>query len=175
MPAYQIEIEHRRTDQVFSYYHGEPGSASSLGMLHFNATLLARLHKQMPKEFRRITMDIGQAEYDLCMNNRGIEEPKVERLRAKDLREPGYGVLFDPDPARGEGHGLFTIVDGHHRVVRRYRGGARTMDFWITHPSVWKECLIEYDPEVEKKLAGAMPPKVDNPEITKTHAKVHAP
>src|ERR1035437_1619960 len=114
MPAYSIEIEHRERDQVFSYYHNDT-------MLHFNASLLARLHKQMPNEFRRITMDLGQAEYDLCMANRGIEEPKLANLTAQMLREPGYGVLFEG--------GTFTIVDGHHRLVRRWRGYVHVMDF----------------------------------------------
>lgn len=147
MPAYTVEIEHRDTDQVFSYYHGDK-------MLHFNATLLARLHEAMKPEFKRITMDIGQAEYDLCMKHRGIEEPKVERLRPADLREPGYGVFFE--------EGSFTIVDGHHRLVRRYRAGVRVMDFWVCFPEVWQACLIEYTPEGEELLAKSIPPRVED-------------
>ena len=158
MPAYTIEIEHRERDQVFSYYHGDT-------MLHFNASLLARLHEQMPNEFRRITMDLGQAEYDLCMANRGIELPKLDALTAKQLRDPGYGVLFEA--------GTFSIVDGHHRLVRRYQGGARVMDFYVTHPAVWKHCLIDYAPEHEALLAGAMPPKVINPENLASCVAIH--
>jgi hypothetical protein len=158
MPVYALDIEHRDTDQVFSYYHGAE-------MLHFNATLLARLHAQMPNEFRRITMDIGQAEYDLCMQHRGIEEPKVERLQPKQLRDPGYGCLFND--------GSFTIVDGHHRLVRRYRGGVRVMDFWISPRAIWEHCLVEYSAEGEKQIAANLPPRVENPEMLPSFVRLH--
>jgi hypothetical protein len=110
-------------------------------------------------------MDIGQAEYDLCMHQRGIEEPKVERLRGKDLREPGYAVFFE--------EGDFTIVDGHHRVVRRYRGGARKMDFWFAPPQIWQHCLIEYTEEGDKQIAATLPPKAENPEMIASRVEVH--
>jgi hypothetical protein len=158
MPAYAIEIEHRETDQVFSYYHGEK-------MLHFNATLLARLHQQMKPEFRRITMDITEAEYGLCMEHRGIEEPKVAALLPKHLREPGYGIILP--------NGNFVIVDGHHRLVRRFRGGVRVMDFWVCIPEVWRHCLVEYTEEGERLLAQSIPPRVDNPESIATAVTVH--
>lgn len=158
MPAYEVEIEHRETDQVFSYYHGD-------GMLHFNVTLLARLHKSMPNEFRRLTLDITDDEYKLCLEHRGIEEAKVEALTPKQLREPGYSVALD--------NGLFTIVDGHHRLVRRYRGGVRVMDFWITHRDVWQHCLVEYTKEGEDILAQSIPARVENPAAIASHVKVH--
>lgn len=160
MPIYELEVEHRETDQVFSYYHGGGDE-----MLHFNVSLLARLHKQMPAEFRRITMDIGQAEYDLCMGHRGIEEPKVAKLSPKSLREPGYGCLFD--------EGSFTIVDGHHRLVRRFRGGVRVMDFWVSPRMIWEHCLVEYNEEGKRKVAEAMPPRVENPEMIPSVVKLH--
>jgi hypothetical protein len=149
MPAYAIEIEHRETDQVFSYYHGDK-------MLHFNATLLARLHKQMPTEFRRITMALDEQTYDLCMKHRGIEEDKVTNLRPSALREPGYGVLFE--------EGTFTMIDGHHRLVRRYRGMVRVMDFYVTVEAVWQHCLVEYSEEGEEQIAAALPERVMEPD-----------
>jgi len=164
MPFYEVEIEHLDTDQVFSYYHG-PDASGGYDMLHFNVTLLARLRDAMPDQFRRITMDFGDAEYELCMQHRGIEEPKITALEPKQLREPGYGVLFDD--------GLFSIVDGHHRLVRRYRGGVRVMDFWVTHRDVWQHCLVEYSEEGEKILSAAMPERVENPVNIASHVTLH--
>jgi hypothetical protein len=158
MPAYHVEIEHRDTDQVFSYHHGD-------AMLHFNASLLARLHKSMPGEFRRITMDLSEDEYTLCMAHRGIEEARVTALSPTTLRDPGYGVLFD--------NGLFTIVDGHHRLVRRYRGGVRVMDFWVTHRDVWQHCLVQYSAEGEALLAAGMPPKAEDPVSIASRITLH--
>jgi hypothetical protein len=158
MPAYMVEIAHLETDQIFSYYHGDT-------MLHFNATLLARLHKQMPGEFRRITMDLAEDTYELCMTHRGIDEAKVSALPPKSLRDPGYGVFFDD--------GLFTIVDGHHRLVRRWRGGVRVMDFWVTTPAVWQHCLARYTAEGEALIAEGMPPKADDPALIASPVIVH--
>lgn len=158
MPAYEVDIEHRVTDQVFSLYHGDE-------MLHFNVTLLARLHKQMPGEFRRITMDLDEPVYSLCMNYRGIEEHKVAALKPRSLRHPGYGVMFE--------EGTFTIVDGHHRLVRRWRGGVRVMDFWVSHEDVWRHCLVPYSPEEKEMLAENMPPRVNDPGVIASSVSLH--
>jgi hypothetical protein len=156
MPAFPVEIEHRVTDQVFSYYHGDK-------MLHFNATLLARLHKQIgPSQFAKVSMDLTQETYDLCMNHRGIEEEKVNRLRARDLRQPGYGVLFEDD-------GSFTLIDGHHRLVKRWRIGLRSIGLYVCFEEVWRHCLVSYTAEHEARLMAAMPAKVDDPALMPTH------
>jgi hypothetical protein len=159
MTAYSVEIEHRKTDQVFSTYHDD-------AMLHFNTSLLARLHKQMSGEFRRITMDLDEAVYEVCMKHRGIEEPKIEALTATQLREPGYGVFF--------ADGLFTIVDGHHRLVRRYRGGCRTMDFWVTYPEAWNPCIIKGTPEEDAEIAKGMPERVLEPGLVASSVTVQS-
>jgi hypothetical protein len=149
MPIYEITADHRPDDQVFSYYHHGK-------LLHFNVSLLNRLREQMPKEFRRITMDITDAEYRLVMEHRGIEEPKVKALTPKQLREPGLMVMFEQD-------GTVSIVDGHHRLARRYRGGVRVMDFYVTHETIWRVCLVDYPPELESLLAEEIPPEVEMP------------
>ncbi len=145
-----VEIEHKKTDQVFSYYHADK-------LLHFNVTLLARLRDAVPQMFRRITLGVGAAEYDLCIQHRGIEEPKVSALTNGQANEPGYGVFFADDDS-------FSIVDGHHRLVRRYRDGAREMAFYVTTQSLWQHCLIEYPEEANRQIAAGLPPKVENPE-----------
>lgn len=145
-----IEEEHRPTDQVFTTYQNGK-------LLHFNASLLGRLQKKLPEGFRRITMQITEAEYRLCMVHRGIEEAKIDALRGRDLREPGIGVLFD--------EGTFSIVDGHHRLVKCYRGGIRTMDFWVTTSMVWSQCLVDYPPEYAALIEAELPPRVDEPAI----------
>lgn len=156
-----MDLKHLPTDQVFSYYHTDK-------MLHFNVSLLSRMHKAIgTKAFRRITMDITEDMYRLCMEHRGIEEPKVEALQGKSLREPGYAVIFDDND--------FTIVDGHHRLVRRWRGGVRQMDFWVTPPPVWQQCLVHYSPEFEQFLQQGMPAKVENPESFSSRVKLHRP
>jgi hypothetical protein len=150
--------EHRPDDQVFSYYHGDE-------MLHFNVTLLARIRKAVPSQFRLITMDIDQPVHDMIMNHRGIEENKVRALDGKRLREPGYGVILED--------GSFTIVDGHHRLVRRYRGNVKQMDFWVTDKPIWGQCLVHYPKEFEALLAADIPPKTTDGSLIASAVLVH--
>jgi len=146
-----LELSVEDADQVFSYHYEDT-------LLHFNASLLARIHKEVPELFRKYRMTITEAEYDLCMQHRGIEEPKVERLRGKDLRAPGYSVLFEK--SYSEDIPSHTIIDGHHRLVRRYRGGIKFMDFYMCQRNVWQHCLMPSTPELDQKIAAALPPKV---------------
>ncbi len=145
----EIAVEHRYTDQVFSYYYGED-------MLHFNASLLARIRAALPPTcFALITMDIDFDQYDLCMKHRGIEQPRLDALTGAMLREPGYGCLFDDN--------TFTIVDGHHRLVKRYAMGARQMKLWIAERHIWQHCLVPYSKYDEALLSQAMPERVMEP------------
>lgn len=153
MRLVEIDVHIEATDQVFSYYYEDT-------MLHFNTSMLARIHKQLPDEFRLFEMNVTDAEYSLCMQHRGIEEPKVAALKGKNLREPGYGVLFDKWLTNKVP--TFTIVDGHHRLVRRYRGGIRTMSYWICFPYIWRNCLMPGSAEIDAIIAKALPPKVEN-------------
>jgi hypothetical protein len=153
-----VEIEHLFDDQVFSYHADDK-------MLHFNVSLLHRMRKQVPGRFRRITMDLDQTTYDLCINHRGIEENKVRALQPASLRDPGYGVILEDDS--------FVMVDGHHRLVRRFRGGVRVMDFWVTDKPIWQHCLVHYPKELEEFLAEGMPPKVGNPPQFQSHITIH--
>lgn len=156
--AIAFEEAHRPTDQVFSTYQNGQ-------LMHFNASLLRRIRERVPEGFRRITMDIGKGEYSLCMNHRGIEQAKLDKLTPNDLREPGIGVLFD--------EGTFSIVDGHHRLVARYRMGLRTMDFYVTSSVLWSQCLVEYSPEEKALIEAELPPKSDEPDMIASAVLVH--
>lgn len=161
MSAHEVTIDHRITDQVFSYYHDQ-------SMLHFNVSLLARLRGQLPTNaFARVTLDVGPGEYALVMEHRGIEDTKLTALKPEDLREPGYGVLFED--------GSFTMVDGHHRLVARYRNGAHTMGLWVCFPEVWRACLVEYGTETEAILAQHLPAPCDNPDLLVSAITLHKP
>lgn len=146
----EIDIHLEETDQVFSVYHENV-------LLHFNVTLLARIRKQLPKEFHLMRLTISEAEYGLTMEHRGIEEPKVAALRGKDLREPALGVLWDE---LSEGVPSYTMIDGHHRLVRRFRGGVRFIDMWVCFSNIWRTCLMPSTPEEDAKIAKVLPPQV---------------
>jgi hypothetical protein len=142
-----IELTMEPTDQVFSYY-----SDSDAKLLHLNVGLLARVRKLVPEGFRKMTLELTELEYELCIKHRGVEEPRVAALRGRDLREPGYIILTPPD--------TYKVVDGHHRMVRRYRGGIRSMEFWAAVPDIWTQCLMTCSPEDEAILAANLPDRV---------------
>jgi hypothetical protein len=159
MTTVAIDLSPQEGDQVFSYYRGET-------MLHFNTSLLARIRKEAPQVFRRVTIELDDAIYNLCMDHRGIEEPKVERLRPADLREPGYAAIFPESD--------YTIVDGHHRLVRRYRGGVRTMDFYFSIKQIWQHCLVHYGEEALAQIADSLPERVqDDRQHIASFARLH--
>lgn len=153
-----IPISHEEGDQIFSYHRGED-------ILHFNVTLLARIRAAAPEAFRKIEIELTPDIYNVCMDHRGIEEPKVEALTATQLREPGYAVVFP--------EGDYTVVDGHHRIVRRYRGGARTMDLYFCPlRDIWQHCLVPYTEEETAHIASFLPERVQGAAMIPTVARL---
>lgn len=148
-----FEMEYLDTDQVFSYW------MDGTDLIHINASLLERVRKVAPSMFRKFTIPLSQEIYDLCMNHRGIEEWKVERLKGKHLREPGHIILWSGD-RMDQGIPDYTFVDGHHRIVRRWRGGVRTIEAWACLPQLWTQCLMPYTPELHAMIAKMTPPPV---------------
>lgn len=154
----EIAISHNPGDQIFSYHRGE-------GILHFNVTLLARIRAAAPEAFRLITIELTPEIYSVCMDHRGIEEPKVEALTPKQLRDPGYAVVFP--------EGDYTVVDGHHRIVRRYRGGVRTMDLYFCPlQDIWQHCLVPYTEEETAHIASFLPERVHGAAMIPTVARL---
>lgn len=138
-----IEFSLEQGDQVFSYWLDKE-------LVHFNVSLLHRVRKVAPEFFRLIDIPLTEEIYDLCIKHRGIEEPRVERLCGKHLREPGYVALWNTDKQIPD----YTVVDGHHRIVRRYRGGVRTMSFWASDEFIWRQILMpEYLLDMERVMA----------------------
>lgn len=148
-----FEMEYLDTDQVFSYWMG------GTQLIHINASLLDRVRKIAPGEFRKFTLPITKDIYEMYMEHRGIEEPRVERLRGKHLREPGMIVLWEGDKMH-QNIPDYTMVDGHHRYVRRYRGGLTFMDCWACLPRLWKQCVMPSTPEIDAQIAKITPPPV---------------
>jgi hypothetical protein len=57
----------------------------------------------------------------------------------------------------------YTVVDGHHRLVRRFRGGVRQMDFYACMPSLWRQILMPSSPEEDAVVAKTLPDRPENP------------
>lgn len=157
----RLELSLEMTDQVFSYLHHDSGK-----LLHFNTSLLGRIYKQAPKLFKRITFEITPDIYAMVMKYRGIEEPQVAAITEARMQEPGLAVIFPEDRSS-------VTVDGHHRLVKRYRAGLREMDFLYTMPLVWKHCLMPATPEEAAAIRADLPPSPDNKIVLGSRGTLH--
>jgi len=139
-------------DQVFTYNRTDTGE-----QLNFNVSLMDRLRKEHPNWFWKQELPLDDTIYDLVMRGRGVEEYKVERLTPEQVDEPGIGVLLNDDVDEVAPN-QFVLVDGNHRLVKRFRAGLRGMDVWITLKPVWEVCLMHpADTEAEDFLNMLVP------------------
>lgn len=148
------------TDQVFTYEHHDTRE-----LLHFDTSLLGRIYKQAPELFTRITLEVTPEMYAMVMKYRGIEEPKIDALTDAQLAEPGLAAIFPPDSS--------VTVDGHHRLVKRYRNGLREMDFLYTVRRVWEHCLLPATPEEAAALREVLPPSPERKITLGSRGTIH--
>jgi len=118
------------TDQIFTVHH-----RSEDKFYFINVGLLHRLRKAAPHTFKLIRLDISEELYNFYMAQRGIEEDHIARMKGAQLREPGMAIFDEA--------GDMTMIDGHHRAVRRYRGNLKWLNVWVTVPMVWRQALVD--------------------------------
>lgn len=92
---------------------------------------------------QEITLEL--AEY--ITKNGGVEQEHLDRLTLKNLRRPVLSVLWDNCP-------MTTIIDGHHRVLKRVQAGASTfrlvqIPFRAWQPFSYWRSRGEFQPEFE--------------------------
>jgi hypothetical protein len=62
------------------------------------------------------------------------------------LSQPGIVLVFPND------EGTIT-ADGNHRIVRRFRDGLRTMDFYFVHWRLWRQFQLDAPHWLTKQMA----------------------
>jgi hypothetical protein len=78
------------------------------------------------------TLDVGWVEH--TRNNNGVEPERLASLTPDDLRRPGILVLWPGSPHS-------TLIDGAHRLCRRWDDGLRTFRFAVVPVS---KALLPY-------------------------------
>lgn len=141
----ELNLTRQITDHVFSYERHDTHQT-----YYWNTSLLERIRLQRPHWFKRITLDIIPQIYDLVLLHRGIEEPHIAALSNERMEEPGLGLFFNDNDQ-------FVLVDGNHRLVKRYRRGLKQMDVWTTVEPVWSLCNETLPPMLRELLDSERP------------------
>lgn len=94
----------------------------------FNAGLMGRLIVKRPEWFtrQRTSMDKGLAESLIKMCH--IDEAHMNAMTEERLNEPVFAVMIDDPDAP-----VF-LIDGHHRIVRKYLRGDKSFEVIIANP-----------------------------------------
>lgn len=122
VPNYRDQVfSHRDTEGVFRHFHIN--------------TMKKILRHDRYGAVERIKVGIEMEDVMFIMNNHGIEKAHLERLTRFEIATAGIAVLF-PD-------GSTLIVDGNHRMVRRYQLGKR--DMWLSRFTMEQAmpCLLD--------------------------------
>lgn len=83
--------------------------------------------------------------------NMGIETDRLDRLCEPYLNQPIIGVVWSSLPARGN---QFTVVDGNHRIVKKWLQGETEIEAWLFHEKMWSQFLLDVPEEIAlRKMA----------------------
>jgi hypothetical protein len=117
-------------DQIFT--HTDPAGVTR----HFNASMMTRAVLA-----RQVTPDLGEFELTDELGghvaaNHGIEEHHLETITDKMLESPVLMVHFED--------GTDLIVDGSHRLVKKWRRGDKTVHALVFMPGQWERFLVDF-------------------------------
>jgi hypothetical protein len=117
-------------DQIFN--HTDPQGVTR----HFNASAMTRaiLSRKVAPTLMQFELDEHTAKH--IEANHGIEEKHLATIDDKMLESPVIMVHFED--------GSDLIVDGSHRVVKRWRNGLRTVDAVLFMPGQWEPFLVDF-------------------------------
>lgn len=97
----------------------------------FNVTRMRRFALVAGK---LIHFPLYEAMVQSVAENRGIEEPKLKRLREPYLSQPILCIAY--------GDGTYLTVDGHHRMVRRWQEGFRAISAYVLEVGQWERFVL---------------------------------
>jgi hypothetical protein len=112
----------------------------SLGTVQINVTGIRRRLATRAVPFIMLRCHLNEEWYRYTLVSCNCEEEHIARLTAADLERPG--IMVNWDAARHH----TTLVDGSHRLCRRWRDGLKTFEFAY----VDREHVKQFIHQVEK-------------------------
>lgn len=114
---------------------------------HFNPSAMYRAVPKLLIEGRvqriRAEMDLGFV--DFILRRRGVESPKLSRMKEPYLSIPIIGAEM--------ADGTVLTVDGHHRLVVLARKDVKTYEMFLFPQKEWEAFLVDMPEEFSDFLA----------------------
>jgi len=126
------------SQQIFTHKEDETGIVR-----HWHVNTLQEMVK-LPRLFRhdKLLTSLAKKQVDFVRNNNGVNDTFLHTISKARLREPGILVML-PDVS-------YVVVDGNHRMVRRYDTGHLDMLFYTFTLQVAEHALLNIPPEMQK-------------------------
>lgn len=121
------------SDQIFTHTDLDDGS-----IRHFNPDAIIRAIRESKIVPYVETLNLYQDLIDFLRSNHGVEEDHLQRIDHK-LEDPILVAYFGPL----EENIVNLIIDGSHRVVRRWDKGLRDVPAILLSQEQWEPYLIE--------------------------------
>lgn len=134
----RIEIKIDRKDEMFTHHNKDTGE-----VLHFAITAMNTFVERygLVNGMRATNINNEPSLIERLRKDFGIEQPRLDSLTPELIERPVLIVEW--------GDGTSTIVDGNHRVVRRFELGMEKTKAIIFPPNFYKEFTFDagYDKE----------------------------
>lgn len=115
-------------DEIFTHVDPDTGQVR-----HFNATAMY-VYATVAGHIEKLTLPLNDQIVEFVKRERGIEQPRVKRLKEPYLSRPIVAVHM--------ADGSTLTVDGHHRIVRRWADGLTEVDAYCYQVGEWDDFLV---------------------------------
>ena len=121
--------EHRSGDEIFQHTEGV-----------WNISAIREGIATEPETFTIIDMPLSQEFIRHIRTNLGINIKRARALTLEQRDEPGLVIVRERE------HGIIVfMIDGHHRAIRRWRDGFKTMQVHVIAEEVGEMWRIKDD------------------------------
>lgn len=120
-------------DEIFTWEDPDKGT-----FLNFN--IMAMYKFAMDNEhIERVKCPIEASHAEFVLKNHGLEQPRLDRLKAPYIDIPILIVTHDD--------GTHTVIDGNHRFVKRHHLGLTDINAFIFKLGEWEPFLVTNMPD----------------------------
>lgn len=130
---------------------------------HISIKKMSKLLEAEPHLFTPVEGPLTPDFIDYLLKEQGVEECALEAITPDAAEIPGFAILWD---------GLYQIIDGNHRAVKRYRLGLNTFKCWgLPMDIALERCRMEFPDGFDKIMEQLTRDKVPTRQLMKEAGK----